>query len=89
VSGCFTFFSGSTISGFDVLKQRIECGSDIPVIVISGTGEIDDVIKALRLGAWDYLTKPITSLSILKHAVDRATENLKLMQENKQYHDKS
>ncbi|MCP4749203.1 MAG: response regulator [Desulfobacteraceae bacterium] len=60
---------------------------DMPAIVVSGTGKIDDAIEALRLGAWDYVLKPISDLKILLHAIEKALERAKLLQENRSYQD--
>jgi len=57
----------------------------IPTIVVSGTGSRDDVIATLKLGAWDYLTKPIEDLAVLEHAVTKALEKASLITENKRY----
>lgn len=56
-----------------------------PVIVISGAGMIADVVEALRLGATDYLVKPIVDLAVLEHAVVSALKKSALEQENAQY----
>lgn len=58
---------------------------DTPVVVISGTGDIQSVVEALRRGACDYLTKPLTDMTVLKHAVNRALERSRLRQENLSY----
>lgn len=62
------------MDGLQVLKEISKINIDIPQIVISGTGVINDVIEALRLGAWDYLMKPIDDMAILKHAVEKNLE---------------
>ncbi len=51
------------MSGIDVLKKIHEIEEEIPVIVISGTGLITDVIDALRNGAWDFMVKPVIVIS--------------------------
>ena len=43
--------------GFELLRYITETVPGLPVIVISGQGELGDAIRALRLGAWDYLYK--------------------------------
>jgi signal transduction histidine kinase len=58
---------------------------DTPVIIVSGMGTLDDAIKALHLGAWDYITKPITDMALLGHAVSRAMERVVLEEQNKRY----
>lgn len=73
------------MSGLDFLKQVKQESPDTPIIVISGTGMIRDVVDALRLGAWDYLTKPVEDLSVLTHAVEQALDRARLKQENLAY----
>lgn len=48
------------MSGFDVLKQRRELSyfCNVPVVVITGCGAMEDQVKAFELGANDYVTKP-------------------------------
>lgn len=73
------------LGGLSVLAEITEKSPTTPVIVISGAGGMDEVIEALRLGAWDYLTKPITDLAVLEHAICKALERKKLIAENKLY----
>ncbi len=73
------------VDGLDVLAQIAGQSTDTPVIVISGTGIIADVVEALRLGAWDYLLKPIEDMSVLLHAVHKALERTRLIRENLEY----
>ncbi len=73
------------INGFEVLQRAREISPDTPLIVISGTGQISDSIQALRLGAWDYILKPVEDMSIVTHAVDQALEKARLLRENRDY----
>ena len=73
------------MNGFEVLETITEESSDTPVLVISGEGEMADVIQALRLGAWNYQTKPIENLTFIQHAVEQALEKARLIKENKAY----
>lgn len=72
-------------SGLEVLKTLSKESPGTPVLVISEPGGLDDVIQALRIGAWDYLTKPIPQLPVLEHAVCRALERSRLLEENRIY----
>ncbi|NOY12836.1 MAG: PAS domain S-box protein, partial [Deltaproteobacteria bacterium] len=72
-------------SGLDFLTQIRAADPDIPVIVVSGTGEINDVVEALRHGASDFLLKPIVDLLMLQHSVEKALERSRLQQENRNY----
>lgn len=47
-------------SGLDLLKQVHEIDSDIPVIVITAFGTIQNAVDAMKLGALDYIAKPFT-----------------------------
>lgn len=73
------------VNGFQVLEAVSLESPDTPIIVISGEGEMADVIQALRMGAWNYQTKPVTSLVFLQHAVEQALEKAQLRKENKAY----
>ena len=73
------------MDGLDVLVEIHAQSPDTPVIIISGAGRIEDVVEALRRGAYDFLVKPIEDLSILKHSVARCLERGRLIHENRQY----
>lgn len=73
------------INGLEVIAQIKEESPDTPVIVVSGTGVLADAIDAVRLGAWDYVTKPIDDMNVLGHIVDKALERARLIQENHRY----
>jgi len=74
------------LDGLATLEVLRKTAPDIPVIVISGTDDIRDVVEALRRGATDYLTKPILSLDVLSHAVSSGIERgrLKSLQQSYQ-----
>jgi len=73
------------MNGLEVLQRAREISPETPLIVISGTGQISDTIQALRLGAWDYILKPVEDMSIITHAVDQALEKARLLSENRDY----
>jgi two-component sensor histidine kinase/CheY-like chemotaxis protein len=73
------------VDGLQVLEYVGTHHPEIPVIVVSGTGNISDVIDALHLGAWDYILKPVEDLNILLFAVRRALEKVRLAGENRRY----
>jgi signal transduction histidine kinase len=66
----------------DVLSKKMP---DLPIIVVSGTGVLEDAIEAIRTGACDYITKPVTDLLALEHTVGKALENAALIVENRMY----
>ncbi len=73
------------VDGLDVLAYARQLRDELPVIVVSGTGSIADVVEALRLGAADYLVKPIQDLSVLRHTVERTLEHLRLRREQRRH----
>ena len=73
------------VDGLEVLEKVTAYSPDTPVIILSGLGTYDDVIHALKLGAWDYITKPITDFRVLQHAISKALEKRDLLLENKRY----
>lgn len=72
------------MDGLAVLAVLRDEGLETPVIVISGHGDIEDVCQAFRLGAWDYIPKPIGNLNLLSHAVRQALERLRLRDQVRQ-----
>ena len=73
------------LDGLEVLAAIRQEAPDIPAIVISGTGVLQDVVEALRLGAWDYITKPIDDMTILDLAIDKCFERARFIRENREY----
>ena len=73
------------LDGLEVIRSVASTGINIPVIVISGLGEVHDVVQALRLGAADYLTKPIKDLEVLEHSIRRSLNQAELIAQNKSY----
>jgi len=47
------------VSGIDLLKEIKDKYPEVPVLLITGYGTIDQAVEAMRLGAADYITKPI------------------------------
>ncbi len=58
---------------------------NVPVIVISGEGSLSDAIEAVRLGAWDYLIKPIRDVREIEITITRALERARLLEDNHRY----
>ncbi|MFW5784582.1 MAG: response regulator [Chitinispirillaceae bacterium] len=73
------------LNGLDVLSAIQKDYPDLPVVVISGTGSLSDVVQTLKLGAWDYILKPIHDYNVLEMAVTRVLERKQLIDENRRY----
>jgi DNA-binding NtrC family response regulator len=63
------------ISGMEVLEHAAEHRPDLPVIVVNGTGSIPTAVRTVRLGALDFLEKPVDdarTLETVRIALERA-----------------
>src|SRR6478672_8562387 len=68
-------------SGLDVLRAAKTLDPDIPVIVMTAFGSIDEAVQAMKDGAHDFLQKPVDSNHLLL-LVERALEQSRLRTEN-------
>ncbi|GAA5316062.1 MAG: SpoIIE family protein phosphatase [Candidatus Pelagadaptatus aseana] len=73
------------MNGLDLLAEIHRESNEVPVIVISGVGVMGDVVEALRLGAADYMIKPLVDMEVLVHAVNKSLERRDLLAENELY----
>lgn len=73
------------MDGMELLPILVKEAPEMPVVIVSGMGTMDDSIQALRLGAWDYITKPIHDFELLDHALNKAFEHAKLTRELREY----
>ncbi|RZQ02927.1 sigma-54-dependent Fis family transcriptional regulator [Vibrio vulnificus] len=69
------------ISGMDLLNTLIHRDPDLPVIMITGHGDISMAVKALHSGAYDFIEKPFASEHLVE-TVKRAIEKRQLTNEN-------
>jgi DNA-binding NtrC family response regulator len=69
------------MNGIEVLQRVKETHPDVDVIMITGLNEIETAVKAMKLGAFDYLPKPFDPEE-LELVVARALERRQLLQEN-------
>ena len=70
------------IDGLEVLQHVKERHPDVDVIMVTGLSQVDTAVKAMKLGAFDYLSKPFDP-DELKRVVDRALERRRLLEENR------
>lgn len=73
------------MDGLEVLETIAGKTVKTPVIIVSGAGNISDTVEALRLGAWDYIIKPIQDMNVLLHAVEKAFERVDFIREKNKY----
>src|SRR5260370_36839014 len=68
-------------TGLDVLRASRNADKDVPVIVMTAYGSIDEAVQAMKDGAHDFLQKPVDSNHLLL-LVERALEQARLRTEN-------
>ena len=66
-----------SLSGLDLVKQIKERGFAEPIILITGHGDVDMAVAAIKMGAFDFIEKPFDEarlLSSIRHAVETAQQ---------------
>ena len=75
------WLQGSKLDGLQLLEQIKRRDPTLPILMISGHGNLDTAVAAIREGAVDFIEKPFEAGRLL-HLVDRATETDRLKREN-------
>jgi diguanylate cyclase (GGDEF)-like protein len=70
-------------TGLEVIQKAREVDPEVHAVILTASATIETAIEALRSGVYDYLTKPLESLSDFEITVSRALEHAFLLQENK------
>lgn len=73
------------LNGRGFLQKSLERWPDIPVVVVSGMNDVDQAVESMRLGAHDYITKPIVNLSLIDTTIIKALRSAELARENRNY----
>jgi putative nucleotidyltransferase with HDIG domain len=72
-------------NGITLLGKIVERYPDIAIIMISGIGEIESAVTTIKMGAYDFVSKPF-DISTVESRVTQALEKRKLLIENRNYH---
>jgi putative nucleotidyltransferase with HDIG domain len=73
------------LDGFETLKHLNIKKLDIPVLFLTGAGSMDYAVKAINLGAYDFITKPIEDIEFFHVKVKRAIEKRTFLRHEKLY----
>jgi putative two-component system response regulator len=73
------------MDGYSFIQHARELAPELPIVVLSGVGVVEDALRAMRLGAWDFITKPLTNMGVLEHALGKVLERARLVRENREY----
>lgn len=79
------WLEGSEMDGIGVLKKIKSLKPKLPVIMISGHGNIETAVQTIKYGAYDFIEKPFKSEKLLI-LMSRAIENYNLARENTELH---
>ncbi len=69
------------MSGIELLEEISRSASAPPVIIITGQGTIESAVQAMKLGAYDFVTKPV-NIDRLMLLIEKTLENKRLKEEN-------
>ena len=72
-------------TGIELLHEVMGAWPDTAVVLITGAGSLQDAVEAMKLGAADYIEKPILDFNQLLIRIDRALERRRLLIESRQY----
>ena len=73
------------ISGLEAIPKLKAISDTVPIIIISGNNQVNDAVEAIRMGAWDYISKPIIDMDLLRHRIDMVIQQSMLKKQNKKY----
>lgn len=73
------------MDGFQTIKALNTLNYGIPVLFLTGAGSMDYAVKAINLGAYDFLTKPIEDLDIFNVKIRRAIEKRMYVLQERSY----
>jgi two-component system nitrogen regulation response regulator NtrX len=77
------WLEGSNLDGIEVLKKIKKLHPSIPVVMISGHGNVETAVSAIKVGAYDFIEKPFKTDRLLL-IIERAIEASQLRKENLQ-----
>ena len=77
------WLQGSRVDGIGLLREIMARYADLPVIMISGHGNIETAVQAIQFGAYDFIEKPFEADRLLL-SIHRALEAQRLRRENEE-----
>jgi two-component system, NtrC family, nitrogen regulation response regulator NtrX len=78
------WLQGSKLDGLELLEQIKRDHPDLPAVMISGHGNIETAVAAIKRGAYDFLEKPFKSdrlIQVARRAIETSRTNIKTKKE--------
>ncbi len=69
------------MDGFALVETITAESGFTPIVVVSGVGAVDEAVRAMRLGAWDYLSKPLVNFDELQITLENSLERARTKRE--------
>lgn len=82
------WLQGSRLDGLEILDRVVRDHPNLPVVIISGHGNIETAVTAIKRGAYDYIEKPFKSDRLIL-VMERALEQARLKRENEDLRQRS
>lgn len=73
------------LSGFEAIEELNRRGYDIPIVLLTGSGSMADAVRAINMGVYDFLSKPIEDLDIFNVKIKRAVEKRSYVLQERKY----
>jgi len=75
------------LSGLDLQKRMAEVDLDIPIVFLTGHGNIPDSVKAMKAGAIEFLTKPVDEADLVRAIQEAIERDQRTRQKHAEMHD--
>ncbi|MEJ2137577.1 MAG: response regulator [Desulfofustis sp.] len=73
------------LNGFEAIEELNRGGSEIPIVLLTGSGSMADAVRAINMGVYDFLCKPIEDLDIFNVKIRRAVEKRNYVLQEQRY----
>ena len=73
------------LNGFEAIEELNRRGYDIPIVLLTGSGSMADAVRAINMGVYDFLCKPIEDLDIFDVKIRRAVEKRRYVLQERTY----
>ncbi len=75
-------------AGKTLMRELLQLATEVPVVAVSMVAAASDALEVLRLGAADYVIRPLDDPGMLEHVVRRELEHARLQRENRLYRER-